>query len=339
MCIRDSSLLEQDHTIIGVDNHDDYYDPKLKEDRVSRCFIYKKYAHIRENICEAEKLDEIFTEFKPEYVVHLAAQAGVRYSLENPKAYINSNIVGFANILEQCKKDSIKHLIYASSSSVYGGNTKLPFSEHDNINHPLSLYAATKKANEMMAHSYSHLFNLPTTGLRFFTVYGPWGRPDMALFLFTKAIISGKPIKVFNNGNHTRDFTYIDDIVSGIIKASDNPAKVNSHWDALSPDPSTSSAPFQVLNIGNGHRVKLLDYIYEIEKQLNMEAKKEFLPLQPGDIPDSLSSLDKIKKFTSYQPKVSYKEGIKRFVEWYNCLLYTSPSPRDATLSRMPSSA
>ncbi|MEG3592551.1 MAG: NAD-dependent epimerase [Pseudomonadota bacterium] len=311
------SLLEQDHTIIGVDNHDDYYDPKLKEDRVSRCFIYKKYAHIRENICEAEKLDEIFTEFKPEYVVHLAAQAGVRYSLENPKAYINSNIVGFANILEQCKKDSIKHLIYASSSSVYGGNTKLPFSEHDNINHPLSLYAATKKANEMMAHSYSHLYNMPTTGLRFFTVYGPWGRPDMALFKFTKAILNNETIDVFNNGKHTRDFTYIDDIVAGITNVIEAPATKNSDWDSNNPDPASSNAPWRIYNIGNNNPINLMEYIQSIEKFLGREANKNFLPLQPGDVPDTFADVSDLVNDHGYEPKTTVNEGINKFVDWY----------------------
>lgn len=311
------SLLEQDHTIIGVDNHDDYYDPKLKEDRVSRCFIYKKYAHIRENICEAEKLDEIFTEFKPEYVVHLAAQAGVRYSLENPKAYINSNIVGFANILEQCKKDSIKHLIYASSSSVYGGNTKLPFSEHDNINHPLSLYAATKKANEMMAHSYSHLYNMPTTGLRFFTVYGPWGRPDMALFKFTKAILNNETIDVFNNGKHTRDFTYIDDIVAGITNVIEAPATKNSDWDSNNPDPASSNAPWRIYNIGNNNPINLMEYIQSIEKFLGRESNKNFLPLQPGDVPDTFADVSDLVNDHGYEPKTTVNEGINKFVDWY----------------------
>ena len=315
------ALLERGDEVVGIDNINDYYDPSLKEDRLKELKKInnsdKSLVLINGNIADSETVMQCFENNSFDRVVNLAAQAGVRKSLEDPQSYIESNITGFVNILEACRYKKVGHLTYASTSSVYGLNENTPFKEKDIADHPVQLYAATKRSNELLAHSYSHLFNLPTTGLRFFTVYGPWGRPDMALFLFTRAIISGKPIKVFNNGNHTRDFTYIDDIVSGIIKASDNPSKVNSDWDALSPDPSTSSAPFQVLNIGNGHRVKLLDYIYEIEKQLNMEAKKEFLPLQPGDIPDSLASLDKIKKFTSYQPKVSYKEGIKRFVEWY----------------------
>jgi len=262
-------------------------------------------------------LDNLFKSFKPQKVVNLAAQAGVRYSIENPLTYINSNIVGFAHILENCRHHKIKHLVYASTSSVYGANTKMPFSEHDSVNHPLSVYAASKKSNELMAHTYSYLHQLPTTGLRFFTVYGPWGRPDMALFKFTKAILQEKPIEVFNHGKHTRDFTYIDDIVEGIIKTLDKPAIGNPNWNSNQPDPASSKAPWKVYNIGNNKPVQLMDYINALEKNLNKKAKINFLPLQPGDVPDTYANTDNLKEKFNYKPSTSVFEGISAFVKWY----------------------
>ena len=284
LCIK---LLERGDKLVGIDNHNNYYDPKIKEARLERLLKYPNYNHYRVDISEKKKLDDIFKAHKPISVVNLAAQAGVRYSMENPIAYINSNVVGFAQILENCRYHNVKHLVYASTSSVYGANTKIPFSEHDSVNHPLSVYAASKKSNELMAHAYSHLYKLPTTGLRFFTVYGPWGRPDMALFKFTKAILEEKPIDVYNHGNHTRDFTYIDDIVNGIIKTLDKPSASNLNWNAKQPDPASSSAPWRIYNIGNNKPVKLMDYIDILEKTLNKKAKINFLPLQPGDVSDT----------------------------------------------------
>ena len=259
----------------------------------------------------------MFKDHKPQRVVNLAAQAGVRYSMENPLAYINSNILGFAHILENCRHYNIEHLVYASTSSVYGANTKMPFSEHDSANHPLSVYAASKKSNELMAHSYSHLYQLPTTGLRFFTVYGPWGRPDMALFKFTKAILENKPIEVFNHGKHTRDFTYIDDIVEGIIQTFDNPATCNLSWDSNKPDPATSKVPWCIYNIGNNKQVQLMDYIDALEKALGKKAKVNFLPLQPGDVPDTYASTDNLKEKFNYQPSTLVIDGVSQFVKWY----------------------
>ena len=292
VCIK---ILEKGDRVLGIDNHNDYYDPKIKEARYERLNKFSNYEHFRIDLSDQKNLEEIFKNYKTQVVVNLAAQAGVRYSIEKPLAYINSNIVGFANILENCRKYKIEHLVYASTSSVYGANTKMPFSEHDSVNHPLSVYAASKKSNELMAHAYSHLYELPTTGLRFFTVYGPWGRPDMALFKFTKSILNEKPIDVFNNGNHTRDFTYIDDIVEGLIKTLDNPAKSNSNWDSFNPDPATSKAPWRIYNIGNNKPVKLMDYIYALEKALGKKAKLNFLPLQPGDVPDTFCECGKFK--------------------------------------------
>ena len=269
LCVK---LLERGENIVGIDNHNDYYDPKIKDARIQRLKKYSNYQHNFSDITDQKTLDEIFNHNIPEKVVNLAAQAGVRYSMENPLAYINSNVVGFAHILESCRQYKVKHLVYASTSSVYGANTNMPFSEHDSANHQLSLYAATKKSNESMAHTYSYLYKLPTTGLRFFTVYGPWGRPDMALFKFTKAILEEKSIDVFNHGNHTRDFTYIDDIVDGIIKTLDKPANTNSEWDGNKPDPATSKAPWRIYNIGNNKPVKLLDYIQALEKSLGKKS-------------------------------------------------------------------
>ena len=259
-------LLKRGENIIGIDNHNEYYDPKIKDSRLEKLLQYKNYKHFKVDLTDQKNLEEIFAKYKPQSVVNLAAQAGVRYSMKNPFAYINSNIIGFLNILENCRNNNVNHLVYASTSSVYGANTIMPFSEHDNVNHPLSIYAATKMSNELMAHTYSYLYQLPTTGLRFFTVYGPWGRPDMALFKFTKNILEDKPIDVYNHGNHTRDFTYIDDIVEGVIKTLDSPSLGNINWNSNQPDPATSSAPWRIFNIGNNKPIKLLDYIDALEK-------------------------------------------------------------------------
>ena len=314
LCLR---LLERGDSIIGIDNHNDYYDPKIKEARLERLKEYSNYKHYRLDLFDKESLENVFNTHKPNKVVNLAAQAGVRYSMENPLAYINSNIVGFAHVLESCRQYKVKHLVYASTSSVYGANTKVPYSENDNVNHPLSIYAATKKSNELMAHTYSHLYQLSTTGLRFFTVYGPWGRPDMALFKFTKAILEGKSIDVFNYGKHTRDFTYIDDIVDGIIKTLDNPATQNKHWNSDQPDPATSKSPWRIYNIGNNKPVKLMDYINALEEALGKKAKVNFLPLQPGDVIDTYANTDNLKEKFDYKPKTSVTDGINKFIKWY----------------------
>ncbi len=310
-------LLERGDDVVGVDNQNNYYDPKIKEARLKRLIKFTNYKHYKTDLGDNKNLSEIFKIHKFEKVVNLAAQAGVRYSIENPLAYINSNIVGFANILENCRNNKIEHLVYASTSSVYGANKKMPFSEHDSANHPLSVYAASKKSNELMAHSYSYLFQLPTTGLRFFTVYGPCGRPDMALFKFTKAIIDDKPIDVFNYGKHTRDFTYIDDIVEGIIKTLDNPAISNINWNSKQPDPASSKAPWQIYNIGNNKPVLLMDYIKAIEKALGKKAKINFLPLQPGDVPDTYANVNDLEKKFNYKPSTSVVDGVANFVKWY----------------------
>ena len=314
LCLK---LLERGDIIIGIDNHNDYYDPKIKEARIKRLENYLNYKHFRQDISDQKDLEETFANHKPQKVVNLAAQAGVRYSIQNPLAYIKSNIVGFANILENCRNHKIEHLVYASTSSVYGANTKMPFSEHDSANHPLSVYAASKKSNELMAHSYSHLYQLPTTGLRFFTVYGPWGRPDMALFKFTKDILDEKPIDVFNHGNHTRDFTYVDDIVEGIIKTLDNPANKNEDWNSNQPDPSSSRAPWKIYNIGNNKPVQLMDHIDALEKALGKKAKINFLPLQPGDVPDTYANVDNLKDKFNYKPSTTVVEGVSKFIAWY----------------------
>ena len=314
LCLK---LLERGDDVIGIDNHNDYYDPKIKEARLARLLKKKNYKHYKIDLSDQKSLENVFKEHKPQRVVNLAAQAGVRYSMENPLAYINSNIVGFAHILENCRYYKVEHLVYASSSSVYGSNTKIPFSEHDSVNHPLSVYAASKKSNELMAHTYSHLYQLPTTGLRFFTVYGPWGRPDMALFKFTKAILEDLPIEVFNHGKHTRDFTYIDDIVEGIVQTLDNPATCNLGWDSNKPDPATSKAPWRIYNIGNNKPVQLMNYIDALEKALGKKAKINFLPLQPGDVPDTYANTDNLKEKFNYQPSTSVIDGISLFVKWY----------------------
>ncbi len=310
-------LLERGDTIIGVDNHNDYYDPEIKEARIQILNKYSNYKHCRIDLVNKKDLEDVFKSFTPQNVINLAAQAGVRYSIINPLAYINSNIVGFANILENCRNYNVEHLVYASTSSVYGANTKMPFSEHDNTNHPLSVYAASKKSNELMAHSYSYLYQLPTTGLRFFTVYGPWGRPDMALFKFTKNILEDKPIDVFNNGKHTRDFTFVDDIVEGVLKTLDNPAKVNSNWNSNQPDPATSKAPWSIYNIGNNKPIQLMDYIKALEKNLGKKAKINFLPLQPGDVQDTYADVDSLKEKFNYKPSTPVIQGVALFVKWY----------------------
>ena len=310
-------LLERGDKVIGIDNHNDYYDPAIKEARLARHVNHLNYIHLRIDLADREAIEAVFARYKPQRVVNLAAQAGVRYSLENPLAYIDSNIVGFAHILEGCRNYGVEHLVYASSSSVYGANTAMPFSIHQNVDHPLSLYAASKKTNELMAHTYSHLYGLPTTGLRFFTVYGPWGRPDMALFKFTKAILAGEPIQVFNYGKHRRDFTYVDDIVEGVIRTLDRPASVNPKWDSNLPDPGTSLAPWRVYNIGNCNPVELLDYIGAIEKVLGKTATKEMLPIQPGDVPDTYANVDDLVEQFQYKPTTTVQDGIQQFVDWY----------------------
>ena len=314
VCIQ---LLKRGDNIIGIDNHNNYYDPKIKEARLQRLKKYSNYNHYKIDIIEKNKLDEIFNNNRINRVINLAAQAGVRYSIENPLSYINSNIVGFANILENCRNSKVEHFVYASTSSVYGANTKLPFSEHNNTNHPLSVYAASKKSNELLAHTYSYLYKLPTTGLRFFTVYGPWGRPDMALFKFTKNILEEKPIDVFNDGKHTRDFTYIDDIVEGVIKTLDNPASSNFDWDSDNPDPATSEAPWRIYNIGNNKKIKLMDYINAIEKIVDKKAIINFLPLQQGDVPDTHADINNLMSKFNYKPSTNFVDGVSKFIEWY----------------------
>ena len=310
-------LLERGDDVVGLDNHNNYYDPDLKEARLSRHIDNPKYEHIRADIEDKKLITEIFESYKFDGVINLAAQAGVRYSIENPHAYLNSNILGFGNILEGCRNSRISHLVYASSSSVYGSNTEMPFSIHHNVDHPLSLYAASKKANELMAHTYSHLYKLPTTGLRFFTVYGPWGRPDMALFKFTDAILSGKKIQVFNYGKHRRDFTYIDDIVEGVVRVLDKPAESNPNWSGEAPDPGSSLAPWRVYNIGNNSPVELMDYISAIEDSLGIKVEKELLPLQPGDVPDTFADVDDLVRDFDYKPSINVKEGVEKFIDWY----------------------
>lgn len=310
-------LLERGDEVIGVDNVNDYYDVNLKEARLNRIKQHAGFTEIRAGIHDRNAMEEVFAKHPPHCVVNLAAQAGVRYSLKNPYAYVDSNLLGFVNILEGCRQHKVEHLVYASSSSVYGGNAKLPFSEHDNIDHPISLYAATKKSNELMAHTYSHLFGLPTSGLRFFTVYGPWGRPDMALFLFTKAIIEKRPIDIFNHGNMMRDFTYVDDIVEGVIRVLDKPATANAQFDADIPDPGTSNVPYRVFNIGNNQPVKLMEYIDALESALGIVAEKNYLPMQPGDVPATFADTSELDAWVGFKPSTPVKEGVARFVDWY----------------------
>jgi len=313
-------LLERGDEVVGLDNLNDYYDPTLKEARLERINALPsadKFRFVKLAVEDRDGMESLFAEEKFDKVVHLAAQAGVRYSIENPHAYIDSNIVGFMNILEGCRHNQVKHLVYASSSSVYGANESMPFAVEDNVDHPMSLYAASKKANELMAHTYSNLYNLPTTGLRFFTVYGPWGRPDMALFLFAKAIMEDKPIKVFNHGNHRRDFTYIDDIVEGIIRTLDNTAEADPNWTGEKPNPGSSKVPWKVYNIGAQTPVHLLTYIETLEKALGKEAEKELLPLQPGDVPDTYADVEALVNDTGYRPTTTIETGINNFVAWY----------------------
>ncbi|WP_019591393.1 NAD-dependent epimerase [Thioalkalivibrio sp. ALE20] len=310
-------LLERGDEVVGVDNLNDYYDVSLKKARLARIQDHERFTEERVDIADREAMQRVFREHQPQRVVNLAAQAGVRYSLENPAAYIDTNLVGFGNILEGCRHNGVEHLVYASSSSVYGANEEMPFSVHHNVDHPLSLYAASKKANELMAHTYSHLYQLPTTGLRFFTVYGPWGRPDMALFMFTRKILAGEPIDVFNYGNHRRDFTYIDDIVEGVIRTLDRPAQPNPEWSGAQPDSATSSAPYRLYNIGAHRPVELMHYIEVLEENLGNKAEKNLLPLQPGDVPDTYADVEDLRADTGYEPTTSVEEGVASFVAWY----------------------
>lgn len=310
-------LLARGDEVIGVDNVNDYYDVSLKEARLARLTSQPGFTEVRQDIADRSVMEAVFHDHQPERVVHLAAQAGVRYSIENPNAYVDANLVGFMNILEGCRHNDVKHLVYASSSSVYGANEAMPFSVHDNVDHPLSLYAASKKANELMAHTYSHLYRLPTTGLRFFTVYGPWGRPDMALFIFTKKILAGEPIDVFNHGHHKRDFTYIDDIVEGVIRTLDNVASPNEDWSGQQPDPGTSMAPYRLYNIGSNNPVELSRFIEIIEERLGRKAEKNLLPLQAGDVPATYADVDALIDDVGYKPSTSVEEGIRNFVDWY----------------------
>jgi len=310
-------LLDRGDTVIGIDNHNAYYDLSLKEARLRRISGHPNYTHLRIDLANKAAIEDSFKTHKPQRVVNLAAQAGVRYSIENPLAYIESNIVGFAHILEGCRHHGVDHLVYASTSSVYGANTNMPYSVHHNVNHPLSFYAATKKSNELMAHAYSHLYKLPTTGLRFFTVYGPWGRPDMALFKFANAMLADEPIEVFNFGKHRRDFTYIDDIVEGVIRVLDCPAQSNLHWKSDTPDPGTSNAPWRVYNIGNNAPVKLTDYIAALESALNTKTQMKMLPLQAGDVPDTYADVTDLVEQFEYKPSTSVTDGIAQFVAWY----------------------
>ncbi len=310
-------LLARGDQVVGVDNINDYYDVTLKESRLGRLTSHPNFTIHKLDVADRQSIAELFAREKLQRVIHLAAQAGVRYSLVNPNAYIDSNLQGFTNILEGCRHNDIEHLAYASSSSVYGGNTKLPFSEHDNVDHPVSLYAATKKANELMAHTYSHLFRLPTTGLRFFTVYGPWGRPDMALFLFTKAMLENKSIDVFNHGKMVRDFTYIDDIVEGIIRVIDKVAEPNLQFDPANSDPASSNAPYRVFNLGNNQPTQLMEYISALEVALGKTAKKNYLPMQPGDVPATSANTDELAAWVGFKSTTAVPQGVAQFVGWY----------------------
>jgi len=311
------ALLDRGDEVIGLDNLNSYYDVKLKKARLAQLQGRNGFTFHKLDLVERAGVEELFATTRPQRVIHLAAQAGVRYSLENPRAYIDSNIVGTLNVLEGCRHNGVEHLVFASSSSVYGANTALPFSVHQNVDHPLSLYAASKKANELMAHTYAHLYRLPVTGLRFFTVYGPWGRPDMALFLFTKKILAGEPIDVFNEGHHARDFTYIDDIVAGVVRTADRIATPDPDWNSNRPDPATSSAPYRIYNIGNNNPVELMHFIACIEKALGREAKKNFLPLQPGDVPKTYADVDALVADVGFKPSTPIEVGIDRFIAWY----------------------
>ena len=310
-------LLARGDEVVGLDNVNDYYDPTLKEARLARIAGHPGFRFFRMELADRDGLERLFREERFDRVIHLAAQAGVRYSITNPHAYIDSNLIGFLNILEGCRHHGVQHLTYASSSSVYGANTAMPFSVHHNVDHPVSLYAATKKANELMAHTYSHLYGLPTTGLRFFTVYGPWGRPDMAMFLFTKAILEGNPIDVFNHGRMQRDFTYIDDIVEGVIRTSDHTAEPNGQWNADAPDPATSKAPYRIYNIGNNNPVELMHLIETIERALGRTAQKRMLPLQAGDVPATYANVDALVRDVGFAPQTPIETGVANFVAWY----------------------
>ncbi len=310
-------LLARGDEVIGIDNLNAYYDVSLKETRLAKLQEHDRFRHYRADLADTASIEKIFTDEQPQRVVNLAAQAGVRYSLKNPQAYVSANLKGFVNILEACRHNSVEHLVFASSSSVYGANTHMPFSVHDNVDHPLSLYAATKKTNELMAHSYSHLFNLPCTGLRFFTVYGPWGRPDMALFIFTRKILAGEPIDVFNYGKHRRDFTYIDDITEGVIRTLDKVATPNPDWDSDQPDSASSKAPYRLYNIGSNNPVELLRYIEILEDCLGKKAQRNLLPMQPGDVPDTYADVDALIRDVGYKPATRVEDGVARFVAWY----------------------
>ncbi|MBI2802632.1 MAG: NAD-dependent epimerase [Gammaproteobacteria bacterium] len=318
-------LLARGDQVVGLDNLNNYYDVALKEARLARLLPHANFEFHRLDIVDRAGLERLIKAAQPQRVMHLAAQAGVRYSIQNPHAYVEANLLGFMNILEACRHQQIEHLVYASTSSVYGANTKMPFSVHDNVDHPVSFYAATKKANELMAHTYSHLYQLPTTGLRFFTVYGPWGRPDMSLFLFTRKILAGEPIDVFNHGHHRRDFTYVDDIVEGVIRCLDRVATGSSSWNADHPDPGTSAAPYRLYNIGNNSPVELMDFIGTLERCLGIEAKKNFLPLQPGDVPDTYADVTALVDDVGYQPATSIATGIANFVTWYKAYYGIQP--------------
>jgi len=310
-------LLERGDEVVGVDNLNDYYDVSLKQARLDRVRSYNEFTDVRADIGDRDAIARIFSDHQPQRVVNMAAQAGVRYSIENPAAYVDSNLVGFGNLLEGCRHNGVENLVFASSSSVYGANTKMPLSVHHNVDHPLSLYAATKKANELMAHTYSHLYRLPCTGLRFFTVYGPWGRPDMALFKFTRNILEGRPIDVFNYGMHKRDFTYIDDIVEGVVRVIDQAPKPDPEWTGDLPDPASSNAPYRIYNIGNNQPVELMRYIEVIEEQLGKKAEKNMLPLQQGDVPDTFADMDDLVREFDYKPATTIEDGIARFIDWY----------------------
>lgn len=311
------ALLERGDTVVGLDNLNDYYSVQLKRDRLDQLTSFAGFTFCQFDLSHRDRMEELFTENQFDVVVNLAAQAGVRYSLENPLAYIDSNLVGFVNVLEGCRRAGVGHLVYASSSSVYGANTKMPFSVHHNVDHPVSLYAASKKANELMAHTYSHLFDLPTTGLRFFTVYGPWGRPDMALFKFTEAILAGRPIDVYNHGRMQRDFTYVDDIVEGLMRVADRIPQGDAQWSSDVPDPGSSRAPYKIYNIGNHQPVELLYFIETLERCLGIEAQKNMLPIQPGDVPATYADVEDLRQDVGFRPNTPIEEGIARFVEWY----------------------
>ena len=310
-------LLERGDEVVGLDVMNDYYDPELKRARLARTVDNDRYTHLQIDLADREAMERAFAEHKPQRVINLAAQAGVRYAATNPHVYVQSNVTGFLHILEGCRHNGVEHLVFASTSSVYGANTRMPFDVHNSAEHPLTLYAATKKANEQMAHSYAHLYGFPCTGLRFFTVYGPWGRPDMALFLFTKKILAGEPIQVFNHGKHKRSFTYIDDIVEGVVRVLDQPAAPDPAWNSLDPDPATSNAPYRLFNIGAEQQVELLHYIEVLEECLGRKAVMEMLPLQPGDVPDTEADVTDLARVVGYRPKVTVEEGVRNFVDWY----------------------